>query len=99
MLERTQQGTLDITPWMQWFLACLGRAFDRTETTLAAVMRKARFWERSSRRQLNERQRDMLNRLLDGFGERDRDSGRSRVDSMAQRESLLCDIAPHEECR
>ena len=67
MLERTQQGTLDITPWMQWFLACLGRAFDRTETTLAAVMRKARFWERSSRRQLNERQRDMLNRLLDGF--------------------------------
>ena len=66
-LERTQKGTLDITPWLQWFLACLGRAFDGTETTLAAVMRKARFWERSARLAINERQRAMLNRLLDGF--------------------------------
>ena len=67
ILERTQQGTLDITPWLQWFLACLGRAFDRTETTLATVMRKARFWERSARLVVTERQRAVLNRLLDGF--------------------------------
>src|SRR5271170_2285791 len=44
-LERTQKGTLDVTPWMEWFLRCLGRAFDQTETTLAAVLHKARFWE------------------------------------------------------
>jgi Fic family protein len=67
IVERTQRGTLDITPWLEWFLACLGRAFDGTETTLAAVMRKARFWERSARLALNERQRAILNRLLDGF--------------------------------
>jgi Fic family protein len=67
ILERTQKGTLDITPWLQWFLACLGRAFDGTETTLAAVMRKARFWERSRQLAINERQRAVLNRLLDGF--------------------------------
>ena len=49
ILERTQKGTLDVTPWLEWFLGCLGRAFDGTETTLAAVLRKARFWERAAR--------------------------------------------------
>lgn len=67
MLERTQKGTLDITPWMEWFLACLGRAFHGTETTLAAVLRKARFWERHAQAAINGRQRVILNRLLDGF--------------------------------
>lgn len=67
ILERTQKGTLDVTPWLQWFLGCLGRAFVGTETTLAAVLRKARFWERATRLTLNDRQRLVLNRLLDGF--------------------------------
>lgn len=67
ILERTQKGTLDITPWMEWFLGCLGRAFDGTDTTLAAVLRKARFWESHAQVAINERQRGMLNRLLDGF--------------------------------
>jgi Fic family protein len=67
ILERTQGGTLDVTSWMEWFLACLGRAFDGTDAALAAVLRKARFWEKSARLPTNERQRDMINRLLDGF--------------------------------
>jgi len=67
MLERTQKGTLDVTPWLEWFLGCLGRAFEGTETTLEAVMRKARFWERAARLTINARQRLVLNRLLDGF--------------------------------
>ena len=67
ILEKTQRGTLDVTPWTEWFLACLGRAFDRTEVTLGAVLRKARFWEKYARVQLNDRQRDVINRLLDGF--------------------------------
>ncbi|MEX1128579.1 MAG: Fic family protein [Vicinamibacterales bacterium] len=67
ILEQTQNGSLDVTPWMEWFLACLGRAFDGTETTLAAVLRKARFWESLANIPINERQRDIVNRLLDGF--------------------------------
>ena len=67
MLERTQKGTLDITSWMEWFLGCLGRAFDGTETTLASVLGKARFWERHAQATINVRQRAILNRLLDGF--------------------------------
>jgi Fic family protein len=67
ILERTQKGTLDVTPWMEWFLGCLGRAFDGTEVTLAGVLRKAHFWEKNARVPVNDRQRDILNRLLDGF--------------------------------
>ena len=67
ILERTQRRTLDVTPWMEWFLACLGRAFDGTESTLATVLQKARFWERHAQLAIPERQRAILNRLLDGF--------------------------------
>ncbi len=67
ILEKTQKGTLDVTPWMEWFLACLGRAFAGTEVTLGAVLRKARFWEKHAHARVNDRQRDVINRLLDGF--------------------------------
>ncbi len=67
ILERTQKGTLEVTPWMQWFLDCLDRAFHGAEITLASVLRKARFWEVHAGEPLNERQRKVVNRLLDGF--------------------------------
>jgi Fic family protein len=67
MLERTQQGSMDITPWLEWFLGCLTRAIEGAHITLAGVMAKARFWERLRDMSLNERQRLMINRLLDGF--------------------------------
>lgn len=67
MLESTQKGDLDTTPWLSWFIACLDRAFDGAETILASVMRKARFWESMAGQPLNERQRKVVNRLLDGF--------------------------------
>jgi len=67
ILERTQKGTLDVTLWMEWFLACLGRAIDGAQTTLSAVLHKARFWQSVRDVPINERQRLLLNRLLDGF--------------------------------
>jgi Fic family protein len=67
MLEATQTADLDITSWLQWFLGCLDRAFGGAESVLANVLRKARFWEEHASAPVNDRQRDMLNRLLDGF--------------------------------
>ena len=67
ILEKTQKGDLEITPWLEWFLACLSRAFDRAETTLAAVLRKARFWDGLAGTSLNDRQKEILNQLLNGF--------------------------------
>jgi Fic family protein len=67
MLEATQKGDLDVTPWLEWFLACLDRAFDSAEAVLANVFNKAEFWRKYAEAPLNKRQRDILNRLLDGF--------------------------------
>ena len=67
VLEATQKGGLDITAWLDWFLGCLGRAFDGAQAALAIVLGKARFWEVHAGVTFNERQRLVLNRLLDGF--------------------------------
>lgn len=66
-LERTQRGDLDITDWLGWFLGCLDRALSATEETLVSVLKKARYWEWLATKTLNERQRLLLNKLLDGF--------------------------------
>ena len=67
ILESTQKGTLDITEWLEWFLDCLGRAFEGAEKILVSVFKKTRFWETHDEEQFNARQRKVLNRLLDGF--------------------------------
>lgn len=67
ILETTQKGNLDITAWLEWFLSCLDKAFDGAEKILAAIFQKADFWKMHAGVQINERQRDMLNRLLDAF--------------------------------
>jgi Fic family protein len=67
ILERTQKGTVEVTPWLQWFLGCLDRAFDGAEATLASVIRKAHFWEVHAEESFNDRQRKVVNRLLNGF--------------------------------
>ncbi len=67
ILETTQKGTLDITAWLKWFLGCLDRALSATDQTLSNVMQKARFWNTHKDASLNERQRVMIQKLLDGF--------------------------------
>lgn len=67
ILESTQKGTLDITAWLSWFLQCLDRSIAATDETLAAVLKKAKFWEKHSGFPLNERQRLMVNKLFEGF--------------------------------
>ncbi len=67
ILERTQKGTTDITEWMSWFVACLGRAIEGAETILMGLLTKARVWEGIANLPVNERQRVVINHLLDGF--------------------------------
>lgn len=67
ILEETQKGSLDITKWVTWYLQCFTRAVDSSQETLKSTLLKARFWERFARATFNERQRKMLNWLLDGF--------------------------------
>lgn len=67
ILETTQKGDLDITRWLDWFLGCLGRAIGHAEDISADVLRKAKFWKHHAATPLNDRQRDILNRVLNGF--------------------------------
>ena len=67
MLEQTQRAETDITRWLTWFLECLGRAIESADDLLASVLAKARFWEGLGESRVNDRQRLILNKLLDGF--------------------------------
>ena len=66
-LEATQCGTLDVTPWVQWFLGCLLRAVQGAEDQLADVLGKAQFWQRWADTPMSARQTLVLNRVLDGM--------------------------------
>jgi Fic family protein len=67
ILEKTQKGTLDITPWLDWFLSCLLSALQAAEEKLETVLQKARFWDQHTETPLNERQRLLILKLQDGF--------------------------------
>ena len=67
ILERTQKGALDVTPWLTWFLQNLETAVNTAHHTLDGVLAKTRFWQRWATTPLNARQVKLLNRLLDGF--------------------------------
>jgi Fic family protein len=92
ILESTQAGTLEITPWMSWFLECLGRAIGDAQTLLGTVLAKARLWERLRGVRLNERQALVLNRFIDGIEGKLTTSSYARLASCSQ-DSALRDIA------
>lgn len=65
VLEATQKGDGDVTPWLEWYLGCYTRAVGRAERLIGDVLAKATFWQKHSQVDLNPRQRKVLNRLLD----------------------------------
>jgi Fic family protein len=67
ILEKTQNGNLDITEWIKWFLQSLINALKSTDSILRQVLFKADFWNKHSKTIINERQRKLINKLLDGF--------------------------------
>jgi Fic family protein len=67
VLQKVQHSSGDITEWLDWFLHCMKNALLETENTLQKILRKAAFWIMHENTSLNERQRLILNKLLDGF--------------------------------
>ena len=64
-LEQQQRRPPDLTPWLDWFLDCLGGALSRAENTLGNVLFKARLWETIHQKSVNVRQRLIINRMLE----------------------------------
>ena len=67
ILEKSQKSNLDITSWIDWFLNCLTNSLNETNFILAKVLHKHFFWMENSTLSLNDRQKSMINKLLDGF--------------------------------
>lgn len=67
ILERTQKGDLDVSEWLEWFVSCLSRAIETTLSSLERIISKGHFWEALADVSLNERQRKIINCLLDGL--------------------------------
>jgi Fic family protein len=67
ILETTQKGSLDITGWLKWYLSCMQNALESSELLLSKVLGKAKFWKIHASTIINERQKEMINKLLDDF--------------------------------
>ncbi|MEN9800705.1 MAG: hypothetical protein RL653_4402 [Pseudomonadota bacterium] len=65
LLEQTQRGGLDVTPWLGWFLEQVERAASDAHAVAGRTVAKARFWLRHAAETLGPRQVKALNRLLD----------------------------------
>ncbi|MDD2632094.1 MAG: Fic family protein [Bacteroidales bacterium] len=91
MLEKTQKGDRDITEWILWFLQCLINAINSTEELLSKILHKAEFWKLHSKTIFNERQQEILNRLLDGFDGKLTSSKWSKINKCSQ-DTALRDI-------
>lgn len=67
ILENTQKGSLDVTYWLEWFLNCLSNALTAANEILEKVIYKHLFWNKNAIKIQNDRQKLLLNKLLDGF--------------------------------
>jgi Fic family protein len=64
-LSAAQHGSTDVSAWVQWFARALGQACVATSALLDTAVEKSRFWATHSQVTLNERQRKVIQRLLD----------------------------------
>lgn len=67
VLEVSQKGSVDATGWLEWYLGCFDRALSSAEELLGTALKRDAFWKEHASAPLNQRQKDMINRLLDGF--------------------------------
>jgi Fic family protein len=64
-LESAQRGSLDVTAWLAWFLDCLDETLAQAGEALHSVLVKARILERIGAGPVNERQRMVVQHMLD----------------------------------
>lgn len=67
VLQKVQWSSdSDITEWLVFFLKCMKNALLSSEEATKHILFKATFWAKHEHTPINERQRLMLNKLLDG---------------------------------
>lgn len=64
-LNRAQRGTGEVTGWVRWFAGQISAACRRSGEVIDRAIEKSRFWTDHGAKDLNARQRKLLQRLLD----------------------------------
>jgi Fic family protein len=67
ILETTQKGSLDISPWLTWFLECLSRGIRKSLDMVDHVLWKKAFFDKHQETPFNARQTLMIEKLMEGF--------------------------------
>ena len=91
ILETTQKGDTDVTDWLNWFLQCYANAIENAQATISKALRGSRFWATHAGISVNQRQRKVLNMLLDGYEGKLTSQRWSRLTG-ASRETAIRDI-------
>lgn len=66
ILEQTQKGEVDITPWLIWFLTTLNDTLVGSMGLIEQAVAKTNYWRNVDQTKLSTEQVRVLNRLLDG---------------------------------
>jgi len=64
-LGAAQRGSLDVTPWVSFFVNQFHLACVSSQQVIAAAIEKSRFWATHAQHDVNERQRKVVKRMLD----------------------------------
>jgi Fic family protein len=66
ILEKcSKSSSADLTNWLAWFLSCYKRAIQKADKIIGNVLVKADFWQEHTQDSLNNRQKKVLNRILE----------------------------------
>ena len=97
-LESQQRSSPDITRWLVWFLGCLSRAIANANMTYDRVLIKARLWERVAQVNINERQKHIINRMLDEDFKGHMNTSKYAKLAKCSNDTALRDIQHLKEC-
>lgn len=64
-LNKASRGGAEVTGWVQWFVRQYTGACDSADRLIGSAIQKRRFWDAHAAASLAERQRKVLQRLLD----------------------------------
>lgn len=67
VIKRFQHGSGDLTEWFIWYLHTLQQAISNANTMVTTTLRKSFFWMHFAETDMTERQRNTLNKFLDGY--------------------------------
>ena len=65
ILEGVQRCRIDPTEWFLWFIKCITTSIEDSRDIIANVFMKVDFWNQHAQDELNDRQKKIINRILE----------------------------------